>query len=115
MVNEIDVEQFDQHVNQHEQPVVVDFSAQSCKPCKQYSTTFESVAQNYDNVKFVKVDIEDDPSIAQRYGIRSVPTTGVFEQGELVQARAGQLDETGLNQLIDDALFNKPIDIASYV
>lgn len=100
MVEEIDPTQFDEHVTDESQPVVVDFYTQSCGPCKTYKPTFESVAEQYEDVKFVQVNIEEEPNLAMKYGIRSVPTTASFKDGTIVESRSGVLNDDSLSTLV---------------
>lgn len=101
MATTIKANQFDEQVIQEEQPVVVDFFADWCAPCKQYSSTFSTVAEQHKDVKFVKVDVGENPNLAMQYGIRSVPTTGAFKGGELVEMRPGAISEDSLTELME--------------
>lgn len=101
MVTTITPDQFDEQVLQQEQPVVVDFYADWCNPCKEYGPTFDAVSEHYSDVHFVKVDIGQNPDLAMQYGIRSIPATGAFNHGELVQIKPGTLDAESLEQLTE--------------
>lgn len=92
-------DQFEDYVLQNTAPVVVDFYTQWCNPCKQYSNTFDKVSSQYEDVDFLKVDVEQDPNLARQYGIRSVPTTSAFKDGQLVKTVSGTLSETHLSDL----------------
>lgn len=94
-------DEFTEHVLQEQQPVVVKFFADWCKPCKQYTPTFEGVAEQHDDVKFVEVDIGQDPNLSMQYGIRSVPTTGAFRDGQMVESKQGVINEDSLSQLVE--------------
>lgn len=78
---------FDAEVLQSDLPVLVDFTATWCGPCKALAPIVEKIAdENAGKVKVGKLDIDESPAIAQKYGIRSVPTVLVFKGG----AKAGQ-------------------------
>ena len=83
--NVIDVSDsnFDAEVLKSESPVLVDFTATWCGPCKQLAPVVEKIAdENVGKYKVAKVDIDDCPSITQKYGVRGVPTVMVFKGGE---------------------------------
>ncbi len=87
------------------QPAVVDFSASWCGPCKALSPVIERLANDYANrVTVAKVDIDDNPALAARYGVRSVPTVMLFAEGGVkrvyVGARAAQEYRVGIDELL---------------
>jgi thioredoxin 1 len=74
---------FDQEVLASEKPVIVDFWAEWCGPCHAVSPVLDRIAEERsDELKLVKVNIDEEPSIAQRYGIASIPTIILFKGGE---------------------------------
>jgi thioredoxin len=74
---------FDQEVLASEQPVIVDFWAEWCGPCHAVSPVLDRIAEERSGeLKLVKVNIDEEPSIAQRYGIASIPTMILFKGGE---------------------------------
>jgi thioredoxin 1 len=74
---------FDQEVLASEKPVIVDFWAEWCGPCHAVSPVLDRIAEERsDELKLVKVNIDEEPSIAQRYGIASIPTMILFKGGE---------------------------------
>jgi thioredoxin 1 len=100
MTLEVTDSTFDQEVLQSTQPVVVDFWAPWCGPCKALAPTFESVAVELDGkVKFVKVNI-DDTDIAQQYGVRSIPTLIMFKDGKVVSTKTGALPKAALTAFV---------------
>ena len=84
---------------------VIDFSATWCGPCKMLTPVLESVANKLDGkVKIVKVDVDESPDLAQRFGIMSVPTMILFKKGQQVAAFSGYMPEAMLMQNIESKL-----------
>lgn len=82
-------------------PVVIDFSASWCGPCKAYAPVFEAVAGSVPAATFAKADVDDVPQLAQRFSVMSVPTTVVVEPSGEIRARAvGALPEHQLRALL---------------
>ena len=84
--------------------LVLDFWAQWCEPCKAFATTFETVAAEYPDVVFAKINIEEETTLAEEWEIRSVPMLMVLREDVLLFAEAGALPASGLRDLIDQAL-----------
>ncbi len=96
---------FDQEVLQSEVPVLVDFTATWCGPCRMIAPFVEQLAEEYaGRAKVAKLDIDENPATAQRYGIRGVPTLYVFKGGEVVAQQVGAVPKQKIAQLIDRAL-----------
>ena len=84
---------------------VIDFSATWCGPCKMLTPVLESVANKLDGkVKIVKVDVDESPDLAQRFGIMSVPTMILFKKGQQTAAFSGYMPEAMLMQNIESKL-----------
>lgn len=86
----LDTASFDAIVRS-ERPVVVDFWAAWCGPCRAFAPVFAAEAAERRNVVFAKVDTDANPELAARYAIRSIPTLAVFARGEIVQRISGAL------------------------
>jgi len=114
----VDENNFEQEVLASELPVVVDFMADWCGPCKTMAPEFEALASELEGqAKFVKVDIERSRMLASQLRIQSVPTTMVFVGGRLGNAKVGALRKPQLRQLVEPFLPRpegaiKPIEAA---
>lgn len=83
---------------------VIKFSAVWCGPCKTYDPIFSSVAEQFPDVTFEKVDIEDMPEVTEKYNIRNVPTTIIEVDGEVKFRRSGVLTQLELSEEVKHML-----------
>jgi len=96
---------FDSAVLQSEQPVLVDFWAQWCGPCKMIAPALDELAQTYaGRAKVVKVDIDQNRAIAMKYHVRSIPMLLLFKGGQVQATQIGAVGKAQLAQIIDKAL-----------
>ena len=86
---------FHNDISTNDVPVVVDFGAEWCGPCKVLDPILEEIAvENKDKVKIYKMNIDENPMTPQKYGIRGIPTIMIFKNGELIDTKVGSLPKT---------------------
>jgi thioredoxin 1 len=103
-VSEVNDTNFDAEVLQSSEPVLVDFWAPWCGPCRQIAPLVEQLAgENAGSAKVLKLNVDDAPRAAQNYGVSSIPTLMVFKDGEVVDRFVGVQPKTRLQDAIDAA------------
>jgi thioredoxin 1 len=96
---------FDADVLKSEAPVLVDYWAEWCGPCKMIAPLLDEVAKDYgDKLRIVKVNVDDNQEITAKYGIRGIPTLKLFKNGEEVATKVGALSKSQLTQFLDTNL-----------
>ena len=88
-VTKITNENFETEVLQSDKHVLIDFFATWCGPCKMLSPVVDSIAEEHPEIKICKIDIDEEPSLTERFGIMSVPTLVVMKNGEIVRTSVG--------------------------
>jgi thioredoxin 1 len=98
MANAVTEQTFEQEVLASEQPVLVDFWAEWCGPCHAIAPVLDQIAAERSELKIVKLNIDEQPAVAQRYGVMSIPTLILFKNGEPAAAAVGAMPKTMLEQ-----------------
>ena len=96
-------DQFDADVLQSGQPVLVDYWAEWCGPCRMIAPLLDELDKDYaDKVQIVKVNVDDNPGSAQRFGIRGIPTLKLFRGGQEVATQVGAVSKAQLKAFLDN-------------
>jgi thioredoxin len=102
MVREVSDSSFEKEVLQSEKPVLVDFWAEWCGPCRMLAPTVEAVAEKFvDSASVVKLNVDDNPSTAGTYGIRGIPTLILFRDGKEVERVIGATSRESISRMIE--------------
>ena len=102
-MEQINAEKFDELLK-GDKPVVCDFFATWCGPCKMLAPVMEEVSKEFENAVFVKVDIDENFELSRRYGIMSIPLVAIFKNGELIEKSLGFIPKEEMKEFIENNL-----------
>ena len=104
LIAHVSDDQFENEVLKSDGPVLVDFWAEWCGPCKMIAPSLEEISvEMAGKVKVAKVNIDENPEIAAQYGVRSIPTLAMFKAGEVADIKVGAAPKTALTSWISNA------------
>lgn len=115
VIKEVDDSSFGREVLESKTPVLVDFWAAWCAPCRMLAPTVEAIAKQYsDSAAVVKLNVDDNPSIARAYGIKGIPTLILFDGGKEVERVVGVTSKERISGVIEKhmVLTNRQTKIA---
>ncbi len=96
-------ESFEQEVLQSDKPILIDYWAEWCGPCKMIAPVLEEVASEYsDKIRVAKLNIDDNPATPPKYGIRGIPTLMLFKNGEVEATKVGAVSKAQLTAFLDE-------------
>ena len=93
-------ENFDEEVLRSDKKVLIDFYATWCGPCKVLSPTVEEIAKENDDIKVVKIDVDEEEELANKYGVISIPTLIVIENGEVINKSVGVISKEEIESML---------------
>lgn len=101
-IQEVSDQTFERDVLQSDKPVLVDYWAEWCGPCKAIQPILEEIAGDYgDRLKVARLNIDDNPDTPPKYGIRGIPTLMLFKEGNVEATKVGALSKSQLTAFID--------------
>ncbi|KKQ01532.1 MAG: Thioredoxin [Candidatus Roizmanbacteria bacterium GW2011_GWA2_36_23] len=103
-IKHVSKEEFQKEVIEHKGPVLVDFYAEWCGPCKTTSPILDELSSEIKNMKFVKIDVDKNPDLASSYSVFSIPTFLIVKDGTVVAQFIGAIGKEGFLQEINKVL-----------
>ncbi|SHH01852.1 thioredoxin [Butyrivibrio fibrisolvens DSM 3071] len=91
---------FETEVLNSDKPVLVDFYADWCGPCKMMAPVVDQIAEENDDIKVGKINVDDEQDLAAKYGVMSIPTIGFFKNGDIVEKSVGAKPKSELLKMI---------------
>ncbi|MFI6106168.1 thioredoxin [Streptomyces sp. NPDC051310] len=98
---------FEEDVLKSDKPVLVDFWAEWCGPCRQIAPSLEAIASEHDELTIVKLNIDENPATAAKYGVMSIPTLNVYQNGEVTKTIVGAKPKAALLRDLEPFLGNE--------
>ena len=96
---------FDEAIKNSQLPILVDFWAEWCGPCKQIGPILAEIGEaKKDKLKILKLNVDENPEMPQKYGVRGIPTLMLFKEGKLIDTKVGSLPKSALIEWIDSYL-----------
>ena len=104
-IQSIKEDSFEKEVVNSELPVLIDFWAEWCGPCKEMNPILEEVSSEMEEkIKVLKINIDENPNIPNKYGVQSIPTLIIFKKGEAIATKVGALIKSDLITWIDSTI-----------
>lgn len=94
-------ENFDTEVFGSDKPVLVDFFAEWCGPCRMVSPIVEEIAEETEDIKICKVNVDEQPELAQKFAVSSIPTLAVFREGKIYRTSVGAKSKQAILEMFD--------------
>jgi thioredoxin 1 len=105
MIKDVMDNNFQEEISLGNTPVVVDFWAPWCGPCKMLGPVLEELEKDYEGkVKFLKLNVDNNPVVSQKFRVSSIPTVMIFKNGETVDTMVGFRPKTAIKELVDKHL-----------
>jgi thioredoxin 1 len=102
-VTSVTVDSFDETISNSQTPVLVDFWAEWCGPCKMIAPVLDEISSEHsDKIKIVKVNVDENPDLARRFEVMSIPTLIVFKDGDIAKRLVGAKNKNGLLDDLSD-------------